>query len=224
MKNPLPPETRSSGSSLVQLLVSLGCIAALAVLLLPVFETALENARLSRCVNQLRQLGVAYHAYAADHQGRFPVTTAPNKQVDDPTEVSTIGSYGLGYAPELLVKEGYLPNRAVFFCPRQKLYTYPDRTTPTGRLDWTAEGFFIGYTQFYLRSFDNAGNPAFRAYRNARVTDHPNLPLVMDLSGRGIHGDTLNVLYLDGRVGRISSSRLLVTPYWERRLDYIKKP
>jgi prepilin-type N-terminal cleavage/methylation domain-containing protein len=60
------------GFTLVELLVVIGVIALLAGLLLPVLAAARENGRNSTCLQNLRQLYVAYQLYSADHGGYVP--------------------------------------------------------------------------------------------------------------------------------------------------------
>ena len=55
---------RRHGFTLVELLVVIAIIAILAALLFPVFAAAREKGRQAVCSNNLRQIGIAYHAYA----------------------------------------------------------------------------------------------------------------------------------------------------------------
>jgi prepilin-type processing-associated H-X9-DG protein len=50
-------------------------IGLLAVLLLPVLERGKARARLVSCQNNLEQLGIAFHSFAHDHNGKFPMQT-----------------------------------------------------------------------------------------------------------------------------------------------------
>lgn len=61
-----------SGFTLIELLVTIAIIALLIGILLPVLGAARESARQSVCLSNIRQIGMAVHTYAADHQDRIP--------------------------------------------------------------------------------------------------------------------------------------------------------
>ena len=62
----------AKGFTLIELLVVIAIIAILAALLLPALASAREAGRKASCLSNLRQIGIAMHAYAFDNSGRIP--------------------------------------------------------------------------------------------------------------------------------------------------------
>jgi prepilin-type N-terminal cleavage/methylation domain-containing protein/prepilin-type processing-associated H-X9-DG protein len=64
---------RTRGFTLIELLVVIAVIAILAALLLPVLGLAKERARRSACLNNEKQLNLAWQIYAEDNGGALPL-------------------------------------------------------------------------------------------------------------------------------------------------------
>jgi prepilin-type N-terminal cleavage/methylation domain-containing protein/prepilin-type processing-associated H-X9-DG protein len=73
------PSRRAAGFTLIELLVVVAIIAILAAILLPVFAHAREAGRRASCQSNLRQIGMAFAQYVADHDG-FYLNTGDERQ------------------------------------------------------------------------------------------------------------------------------------------------
>lgn len=73
MNAPMPPLRPSrAGFTLIELLTVIAIIGILAAIIVPVVGKVRQSARKSACASNLRQVGTAILAYAADHQNWLP--------------------------------------------------------------------------------------------------------------------------------------------------------
>lgn len=65
-------EQQRDAFTLVELLVVIAIAAILAAIAFPAFSSVMDNSKSAKCVGNLRGIGVAALAYAADNNGSFP--------------------------------------------------------------------------------------------------------------------------------------------------------
>jgi len=68
----------SRAFTLVELLVVIAIIVILAAMLLPVLNRGKMRAKQIQCVNNLREMGLAFNSFAHDHESRFPMQISTN--------------------------------------------------------------------------------------------------------------------------------------------------
>jgi prepilin-type N-terminal cleavage/methylation domain-containing protein/prepilin-type processing-associated H-X9-DG protein len=73
--------------TLIELLVVIGIIGILASLLMPAFSRAKGKALDTKCISNLRQVGIALVIYADENQGRLPYAERVPSDPVDPTHV-----------------------------------------------------------------------------------------------------------------------------------------
>jgi prepilin-type N-terminal cleavage/methylation domain-containing protein len=68
---------KRQGFTLIELLVVIAIIAILAAILFPVFAKARERARMTGCLNNMKQLGIGLYTYLSDWDETFPPNRFP---------------------------------------------------------------------------------------------------------------------------------------------------
>lgn len=158
---------RRFGFSLVELLVVIGIIAALIALLLPALRQAREQARITRCLSNLRQIGMGFAMYLNENRGVYPLHSnwgncfgkkGTLTTYDDPTFTGFADDPGVGGERPL---NHYVPDRNVFECPDDIGDTfYPD-----------VYNCFEAYGTSYLVHWNS------QAFAVQQVTSAPGSPL-----------------------------------------------
>jgi len=201
------------GFTLIELLVVIAIIAILAAILFPVFARAREAARKTSCLSNLRQLGIASHMYAQDHDELMPCDYyACNSSTTHIRLVRQI--------------QPYINNMQILYCPSTfKVQTWMPDFAPT---DANKAAGNIGYYCFSYENKPSDVDPPKKSYSTwiswgflpMRGWDKPRVMgeqwdsdcwLWSDawckltrvdhgVTLHGSHAGSINICYLDGHV------------------------
>lgn len=227
--------------TLIELLVVIAIIAILAAILLPALQSARERAKMSTCVNNLKQMGTLGAMYLDNHRNFWP---APSRNVDH--------NYIAAFYKDKLISEDSNKNQQTFAsCPsitvntkvpimsayyQQQVYGTQyvhNDTNPIGTYGW---GYYVKSANAYQKYGSpgsrgkTLGEPASMSQRvmlceSGRVRDgvliqSAVLYAITKESGTGTHGpalphsERLNVLSFAGNVNTASSDELCSQYYF----------
>jgi type II secretory pathway pseudopilin PulG len=203
------------GSAFVELIVVVGIITLLIAILIPMFMHARQRSTNHYCTDNLRQLGQAMRAYAADYRGRLPCSLRSASTDPLPDRVSA--------AMFLLLKTQQL-SPSLFVCPATE--AIPDDfagASPRTRSNFTDLRTNLSYSMQnpyateaaealgFTWTLDLPASFAIIADRNPAIPSLaeqipgldailPSLKQVYVGNSTNHEGSGQNVLYADGRV------------------------
>lgn len=125
--------------TLIELLVVIAIIAILAAILFPVFANARRAAKVTSCVSNARQVGLAVRMYVDDANGTWPIFQAYN---------SAIPPWKPGHKGVEMDLYRYTKDKNVFGCPEDKGSAYLD-----SKDTYVAPGLRKSYHEAYGSSY-----------------------------------------------------------------------
>ncbi len=175
------PDPRRSAFTLIELLVVISIIGVLIALLLPAVQMAREAARRARCINNLKQTGLALQNYLSTYDTFPPVTVLSRNRISQPWSGHT----------RLLpyIEQGVLANQinwstdfewtsrptvaairvATYLCPSEPRDR--PRITPTLTMYPVSYGFNEGTWFIYDPVSDRVGDGAFAPNRAMPIAE-----------------------------------------------------
>jgi len=195
---------KAMGFTLIELLVVIAIIAILAAMLLPALSQAREKARQANCINNLKQIGLAFFLYAGDNDDRIPPNMGATTDMTDHWRFLLIPYLG-GPAQQGTDYWHYGASLKVFRCPTDKTpagvfgggVSDPSAASYGGNMGMGGGLKISRLTKpsstFFLM---DAGNPPYNNQNGWAL-----LWVVYDTSFAPRHSGYANVLYGDGHVG-----------------------
>jgi prepilin-type N-terminal cleavage/methylation domain-containing protein/prepilin-type processing-associated H-X9-DG protein len=159
--------------TLLELLVVIAVIAVLAAIITPVGKRLMENSRATKCLSNLRQLGIGLTAYLTENNNTMPVLRSGRESLNEDVPVidNTLGKY--------------VTDRAAFACPADKR-DFARRTGTSYHWNVALNGQAVASLNFI-----------------GTVVDHSRIPILGDKEGfHPYQSDKVNILYADGHVTR----------------------
>jgi prepilin-type N-terminal cleavage/methylation domain-containing protein len=160
---------RSGGFTLIELLVVIAIIAILAAILFPIYASAKEAGRRTRCMSNMTQLGKAIMSYSNDWNGQTPYVLNSNGAAEP--------WYLGGWRHRLMP---YVKSRGIFVCQSKTNYMVQNGGRNKPNVLWGLNQYM---TVTPAMQFEDVGHYGLNAYLYNCYRGRVGLPLMFwDLS------------------------------------------
>ena len=239
MSHSAPPRL-SRGFTLIELLVVIAIIAILAAILFPVFQKVRENARRTTCASNLKQIGLGALQYVQDSDEAYPSCNYAFDTRQNSIITPNAAVRG-AYASWFQECQPYIKSIDVLRCPDgtntyDALINGPGNDPATGlKLPCLHS---LGANEFFVDATDTSTPTAFKISNVSRPSE---TPFVADanfilwnfvgrisnsnysagdpwaapgnpIPGQARHSEGNNILYADGHVKYLLTSRMALDP------------
>ncbi len=185
-----------SGVTLLELLIAIILILLVLILGFNAMKSIHLQTKVTACVSNQRQIGIALLTYAAEHRGNFPGFVQGGVTLSSTGNQRTLA--------ERLIP--YIGDKSIFSCPGAEGHIYVTNTS--GWYDWlhTAQNGRSGYWHIYMNPDSDLNAALVDKYgRNDRTNCDPRKVMMHcyyhgDLKQSSHPRGEVNVLRLDGRV------------------------